>query len=331
VALFTELTASRVGGVKGFNATTESRIVRVVLEESDLETGQGSLGSFAIKPDPRDIVEAEWARLGSGHPWDRAGLKAGSYRILDFLPPQAWDIEVIYYRNNVTLGIPPTNTWRISYRGATITEQALTELEPEPGGSTTDVWQRPSRQIGSPAFKKVDGDQGPTHHAKGVDKETGNEVTVWLKKINGLNEEPRGAIIEDPSWLVTYERTIPNLNHGRLAQSIAPFMKAVNSHAFRGAQPLHVKCMDISMVPVPLEASGQATSGVGYAIAIPFLWSFTAFGPHRVVPSWYDSEGHRATVFTGNTATFTQVDVEEFRNVRRRNFNVLLTIAARGF
>ncbi len=333
MALFREITASRVGGVKGFNATTESRIVRVIMEDSDVDSGRNSLGTFEEKPDPRDLVEQQWARIGSGHPWDREGLKAGSYRIVKFMPPRAWWVEVVYYRNNVTLGIPPTNEWLIRYRGATITEQALTELPPESGGNQNDVWQRTSREVGSPAFKKLDAEggstpAGATHKARGVNKETGADVTVWLRKVDQLTEEPRGVNVEVPAMLVTFSRTIANVNHGRLATSLVPFLRAVNSVPFRGAPELQVKFLDVQLDPVAATVPGQTSTGVAYAINLSFLWSYDPWGPYSIQPSWYDGDGHRATVLDMDEQPLPR---EEFRNVRRKPFEPLLTIASRGY
>lgn len=368
MADFRELTASRVGGVKGFNATTETRIIRVIAEDEDIETIRGSLGTQSVYPDPRDLVENQFARLGSGHPWDREGLKAGSYRIVENRGQGQFVVEVIYYRNNVTIGIPPTNTWLIRYRGATITEQALTELPPEPAsaqtakstpsvvrmgvharkagaggtrsesltaaGTVDDVWTRPSREVGSKAFKEVPpagGESAPTHRVKGVDSE-GALVTVWLREIDGLTEDPRGMPVEAPAWLVTYERTLPNFGGGRFPVDIALYMKAVNGAEFRGAQPLHVKCLDVALDPIAAEIPGQAVAGVGYRVVISFLWSHFPWGPYGLVNGWFDGDGHRATALriSADPGINGTPDVSEFRNVRRADLNGLLTALERG-
>lgn len=362
MALFNELTASRVGGVKGFNATSESRIVRVIAEEADIDSGRGNLGSFVKYPDPRDLVEAQWARLGSGHPWDREGLKAGSYRIMESRGQGCWLVEVIYLRNDIGIGIPPTNEWLIRYRGATVTQHVLTELEPEAESAearqssasikavglrsrrrtpatafpvsgqagtdpTTDLWTRPSEEVGSPAFKKVT--EGATHWAYQVDDD-GVLTHQTLRKVKKLTEEPRGMTVEDPAWLVTFERTLPNFAERGTPAAIAGYMKAVNAVEFGGAQPLQVKCLDITLDPIAADIPGQRIGGKAYRVVISFLWSFVPFGPHKIVPSWYDSDGHRATVFTGAAGNESVIDVEYFRNVRRADFNRLLAILERG-
>lgn len=329
MADFKELTASRVSGVKGFNATSESRVVRVIAEEADLETGTGPDGPFTRYPDPRDLVEAQWARLGSGHPWEPDTLRAGSYRILEHRGQGQWLVEVVYLRNDVSIGFPPIDKWLIRYRGATVTQHTLTELEPEGNGTGTDLWNRPSAEVGSPAFKKVPPTSQATHWARTVDDE-GNIGHQTLKLIPDLTEEPRGMTVEDPAWLVTYERTIPNFVHQRLPRSVAPYLKAVNSVIFQGADPSHVKCLDITLDPIAAVVPGQRTDGVAYHAMISFLWSHIAFSPHKIVPSWYDSDGHRATVFIGIPES-TTVDVAEFRNVRRADMNLLLYIMQRGW
>jgi hypothetical protein len=362
------MTASRVGGVKGFNATSESRIVRVIADEDEIDTGRGSLGTWVRYPDPRDLVENQWARLGSGHPWEPQALKAGSYRIIENRGQGCWIVEVIYYRNNITIGIPPTNEWLIRYRGATITEQALTELPPETVSAeatrsaitikhqnlearratpakavsasesiagVADLWTRPSRQVGSKAFKQVPAatsELRPTHRTQGVNDE-GALIDIWLKEMpEELTEEPRGVIIEDPAWLVTFERTIPNFSSRQLPMSIAKYMKAVNGTTFRGAQPLHVKVLDITLDPIGAEVAGQVQGGVAYRVMVSFLWSYMPWGPYQIVNSWYDGDGHRATVLKiAPPGGVDAPDLSEFRNVRRENLNVLLTVLERGW
>lgn len=364
MADFRELTASRVGGVKGFNATTETRTIRVIAEAEDIETIRGSLGTQSVYPDPRDLVENQLIRLGSGHPWDREGLKAGSYRIVENRGQGQSVVEVIYYRNNVTIGIPPTDTWLIRYRGATITEQALTELPPEtatvqsakstpsvtrmgvharkagaggivPAGSLAagtvdDVWTRRSREVGSKAFKKLESSTGASHKAKGINPENGTTVDIWLKEIDDLTEEPRGMPVEAPAWLVTYERTLPNFGGGRFPVDIALYMRAVNGAEFRGAQPLHVKCLDVVLDPIAAEIPGQREAGIAYRAVISFLWSYFPWGPYGLVNGWFDGDGHRATAIRLNDPGAGEPDVSEFRNVRRADLNGLLTALERG-
>lgn len=366
MADFRELTASRTGGVKGFNATTEIRIIRVIAEAEDIETVRGTLGTQTVYPDLRDLVENQLIRIGSGHPWDREGLKAGSYRNLENRGQGQGVVEVTYYRNNVTIGIPPTNTWLIRYRGATITEQALTELPPDTAtaqtakstpsvvrmgaharragvggvvptgspaaGTADDVWTRPSREVGSKAFKEVDTKNVASHEAKGIDSETGLPVDIWLKELEGLTEQPRGMQVEAPAWLVTFERTLPNFGTGRFPVDIALYMKAVNGVEFRGAQPLHVKCLDVVLDPIAAEIPGQREAGIAYRAVISFLWSYFPWGPYGLVNGWFDGDGHRATALIINPGQPDdgEPDVSEFRNVRRADLDGLLTALVQG-
>lgn len=363
MALFREVgLRSRVGGSRGLNPSGENILVRVVAEkgsDADVAAGnadysiheKGQEGEVTVWPDPRVLVENDFAPLGSVHPWD-ATKRAVTYTVEQHLAPGIWHVRV-HYQVPDALSTPPSTKWLHTVRTVSIPQRIVQELQPDfrtfpriRGGLAdllpADFWTRPARSIGNPQYLPQ---PDPTHerfsewfatHSYDGFDEIGPSGPQGLRQLDNYDDSS-GANIGMPALEVTFHRTAPNW-HASLNIELARYVEAINGSTFERAPPYHVLCKGATVDPISMEVPGQREEGVAYRMSAVFIFSFTPFVPFKVFSTYPDDRGFGATVFALDSGGNRVVDhmgrpvpeSNQFRVVRREDFTRMMSFLSRG-
>ena len=221
--------------------------------------------------------------------------------------------------------------WLVSVRGAATTEQIIEE--PADAISTWEI-DRPGHLIGTSRF------------AKGLSsnpEDAGFTASLTRTLPNGKLEQYAQPLHRTDSVIVrpytadvralTYiqARLFANFNLERIG-SIAEYYKQVNKFKYLGAQPAHLKFMDVAIEEVAHaigtpETTPQLEYGIAYRISVIFLFSAKAFTPLRLVSTIQDETGSHVPVIRNDTG---EKDVDENWTIAGMNFATLLSIIQGG-
>ena len=325
-----EIVGSRTGSSKGGKGTM-LRVFRVLFSLDDDDITVLEDGTMIV-PDPEEAVAAVHPP-GEEHPWDETAT-ARLYNVIDQKSKLHFVVQVIYRRLDFdTRG--PTNDWKITVRGSTITNHILEAHELGavvgfvPGGDPfrrNPLTAKPT-PIGVPQFIPVPTAVPPaiqvlpTHFTTTFDR-NGNITTIELIRTQAHDGSGRDEDL--PALTVVFTRVVPNFSMFGMGR-VADYMKSVNGVPFRGADPFHVKVDDIEINEVEMSIPGQRIPGKAWSISVVFLWSSIPMAPFERLHSFRNDDGFETRIVDKITGEPTS---SAWDTVRRTNPEALLSFLA---
>lgn len=295
---------SREGSSRGAGGVNDTRTFIVTLDMADAEFTENRY------PDPRGIVEIYKVPYGTASPWNQLA-QATQYTLGERMGNKTWKVQVGY----TTGGVPTPamevafDRWMVSIRGAATTQQIIEEpIEAiESWNINEGPLAREGRLIGTPHFAKGFSEADPT-----APEGEYYYATLWRYKPDNTIEKydqplyrtglrtPRPYTADVPALTYTQTRLFANFALEQVGY-IVRYYKRVNLFKYLGAQPGHLKFMDIALDEVAHAIGTPATTpqleyGIAYRISLVFLFSAKAFTPWNLVATIKDERGNEAPI-----------------------------------